>query len=173
LKVWDAFVRIAHWTLVLSVAAAWFTRGGIHEAIGYAALGVIVLRAAWGFAGSRYARFSQFVRGPRATLDYAKAVAAGRAPRYLGHNPLGAWMVVALLVTVALTAASGWLSVTDRYWGVAWVQETHEALADLMLVLVVLHVLGVLQASHRHRESLVAAMVTGRKPAVRAGDVLE
>ena len=173
MKVWDAFVRVAHWALVLCIAAAWFTRGGIHETIGYAALAVVTLRTGWGFVGSSYARFSQFVRTPRATLDYARAVAAARAPRYIGHNPLGGWMVVALLATVALTAASGWLSVTDRYWGVAWVQDAHEALADVLVLLVALHLGGVLHASHRHRESLVAAMVTGRKPAPRAGDVLE
>jgi cytochrome b len=173
LKVWDAFLRAAHWTLVLCVAAAWFTRGGIHEILGYVALAVVTLRVVWGFIGPRYARFAQFVRGPAPTLDYARAVAAGRAPRYLGHNPLGGWMVVALLVTVAVTAASGWLSVTDRYWGVAWVQDGHEALADVMAILVALHIGGVLHASHRHRENLVAAMVTGRKRAPRAGDVLE
>lgn len=173
MKVWDAFVRVAHWTLVLGIAATWFTRGGIHEAIGYIALAVVAGRTAWGFIGPRHARFSQFVRAPRVTLDYARAVAAGRAPRYIGHNPLGGWMVVALLAAVALTAASGWLSVTDRFWGVAWVQDTHEALADLMLLLVAVHVGGVLHASHRQRESLVAAMVTGRKPGPRPGDVLE
>jgi cytochrome b len=173
LKVWDAFVRAAHWALVLSIAAAWFTRGARHEIIGYAALAVVALRVAWGFIGPRYARFAQFVRAPRATLDYSRALAAGRAPRYIGHNPLGGWMVVALLASVALTAASGWLSVTDRYWGVAWVQDVHEALADAMVFLVALHLAGVAHSSRRHRESLVAAMVTGRKRAPRAGDVLE
>jgi cytochrome b len=172
-KVWDAFVRLAHWTLVASLAAAWFTRLEIHQWIGYAALAVVAMRAAWGFVGPRYARFSQFVRAPCATLEYARAVADGRAPRYIGHNPLGGWMVLALLATVALTAATGWLSVTDRYWGVAWVQDGHEALANLLLVLATLHVAGVMHAGHRQRESLVGAMVTGRKAAARPGDVLE
>jgi cytochrome b len=171
LQVWDAFVRIAHWTLVTCLIAAWFTRREVHEWIGYAAGAVVALRILWGFVGSRHARFSQFVRAPAATLAYARAVAAGCAPRYLGHNPLGAWMIVALLAVVALTAASGWLSVTERYWGVAWVQDTHEALADVLVALVALHLAGVAHASLRHRENLVRAMFTGRKPPPGSGDV--
>jgi cytochrome b len=172
-RVWDALVRTAHWTLVACVLAAWFTRESLHEWLGYAALAVVVLRIAWGFAGPRYARFKQFVRAPAPTLSYARALAAGRAPRYLGHNPLGAWMIVALLATAGLTGASGWLSVTDRYWGIAWVQDTHEALADALAVLAIVHVAGIAYMSLRHRENLVAAMVTGRKRAPRPGDVLE
>src|SRR5205814_3455273 len=68
-------------------------RQAAHEWIGYAALAVVALRAAWGFMGPRYSRFGQFVRSPAKTLAYVKAVAAGREPRYLGHNPLGGWMV--------------------------------------------------------------------------------
>jgi len=172
-RVWDALVRVAHWTLVACIAAAWFTNGALHDALGYAALAVLAVRLAWGWLGPRYARFSQFVLGPARTLAYAKAFAEHREPRYLGHNPLGGWMIVALLGTVALTAGSGWLSSTDRFWGVAWLQETHAALADALLVLVGLHLGGVLYASLRHRENLVGAMLTGRKRAPRPGDVLE
>jgi len=172
-KVWDAFVRVAHWMLVATVLAAWFTRRELHEWLGYGALAVVALRIAWGFIGSRYARFSQFVRRPALTLAYAGRVASGREPRYLGHNPLGAWMVVALLAAVALTALSGWLSVTERYWGVAWVQETHEACADLLAGLALLHLVGVAYTSVRHRENLVRAMLTGSKAPPRAGDVFE
>ena len=173
MKVWDAFVRVAHWTLVAAVLAAWFTRQAAHEWIGYAALAVVALRAAWGFMGPRYSRFGQFVRSPAKTLAYVKTVAAGREPRYLGHNPLGGWMVVALLIAVALTGLTGWVSVTDRYWGVEWVQETHEACANLLAGLVFLHVGGVGYTSLRHRENLVRAMLSGSKPPPRPGDVFE
>ncbi|HUQ75267.1 MAG TPA: cytochrome b/b6 domain-containing protein, partial [Burkholderiales bacterium] len=135
MPVWDAFVRAAHWTLAICIVAAWLTRREVHEWAGYTAGALVALRILWGFVGSRYARFSQFVRPPAATLAYARAVAAGRAPRYLGHNPLGGWMIVALLAGVILTVASGWLSVTERYWGVAWVQGAHEALADVLAAL--------------------------------------
>lgn len=173
MRVWDAFVRAAHWTLVACVVAAWFTRDALHEWSGYAALAVVAVRSVWGFVGSRYARFAQFVRPPAQTLAYTRALAAGRAPRHLGHNPLGAWMIVALLATAALAAASGWLSVTDRYWGIAWVRDTHEALADMLAILALVHVAGIAYMSRRHGENLAAAMVTGRKRAPRPGDVLE
>ena len=173
MRVWDALVRAAHWTLVACVLAAWFTRDELHEWLGYAALAVVAVRIVWGFVGSRYARFAQFVRPPAQTLAYTRALAARRAPRHLGHNPLGAWMIVVLLATAALTAASGWLSVTDRYWGIAWVQDTHAALADALALLAIVHVAGIAYMSRLHRENLVAAMVSGRKRAPRAGDVLE
>ncbi len=173
MPVWDAFVRAAHWTLVACVAAAWFTRGARHEWIGYAALAVVFLRFAWGFAGPRYARFAQFLRSPRATLGYACSLTRGAEPRYLGHNPLGGWMIVALLASVAAAGATGWLASTDRFWGVEWVQELHEACADALLWLAGLHVAGVAFTSVRQRENLVRAMLTGRKAPPRAGDVFE
>lgn len=171
MKVWDLLVRAAHWSLVAAVAGAWFTGEALHEWLGYAALGIVALRIVWGVIGSEYARFRQFVLGPAATLAYARAFAAGVAPRYLGHNPLGGWMIVVLLGTVALTCASGWLSITDRFWGVAWVQDTHAFLADALVALAAVHVAGVIHASLRHRENLVGAMVTGHKPPTRPGDV--
>ncbi len=167
-RVWDPLVRIGHWSLVASVAAAWFTRegGGIwHEWIGYAALAIVAVRVVWGLAGPHYARFTQFVRSPPATLRYASQVVKGSEPRHLGHNPLGGWSIVLLLAAVTLVSLSGWLYTTDKYWGVEWVGELHEALTHVLLVLVALHVGGVALASYRHRENLVAAMLHGRKRA--------
>ena len=172
MKVWDPLVRVAHWSLVAAVVAAWFTKEALHEWIGYAALGIVALRIAWGWTGPRYARFREFVLGPAATVAYAKAVAARTEQRHLGHNPLGGWMIVALLATVALTCASGWLSVTDQFWGVAWVQDTHEFLADALVAFAGLHVAGVVYTSLRQRENLPAAMVTGRKRPPQPGDVV-
>jgi cytochrome b len=171
LKVWDPFVRAAHWCLVASIAGAWFTSKALHEWLGYGALGIVVLRIVWGAVGPRYARWPQFVLGPGATIAYARAFVARVEPRYLGHNPLGGWMIVALLGTVVLTCASGWLSITDRFWGVAWLQDTHAFLADALLALAGLHLAGVIYTSLRHRENLPLAMVTGRKAPPRPGDV--
>ena len=173
MRVWDAFVRVAHWTLVACVSAAWFARGVPHEWLGYAALAVVVLRVLWGFAGPASARFSRFVRGPSPTAAYAGRVFARREERHVGHNPLGGWMIVALLTTVMLVSASGWLAITDRYWGVEWVQDLHQWLADLLLALAALHVAGVAYSSLRHGENLVGAMITGRKRPPAAGDVFE
>ena len=178
MRVWDPLVRIAHWALAASVLAAWITADieleaarRAHEWLGYAALALVALRLVWGAIGPRYARFGQFVRSPARTFSYARAVIALTEPRYIGHNPLGGWMVVALLAMAAAAGLSGWLSVTDRFWGVEWVQELHEALADGLLALIGLHVAGVAFTSLRQRENLVRAMLTGRKPAPRPGDL--
>ena len=106
MKVWDPFVRVAHWSLVASIVAAWFTKEALHEWLGYAALGIVALRLVWGGIGPRYARFRQFVLDPAATLAYARAVAARAEVRYLGHNPLGGWMIVALIESQPLAHVS-------------------------------------------------------------------
>jgi len=166
LRVWDPAVRIGHWMLVASVAAAWLTKTGWeawHERTGYVALAIVALRAVWGFVGPVRARFSDFAVAPSTGFAYAWAMLARREPRHLGHNPLGGWMVIALLGVVMLVGVTGWLYTTDRFWGVEWVAELHEVLTDLLLILVALHVAGVLYASYRHRENLIAAMMHGRK----------
>lgn len=167
-RVWDPLVRIGHWTLALAVAVAWLTHEGpafVHDNAGYLALAIVALRTVWGFVGPERARFADFVRGPRATLAYARAFLEGRAPRHLGHNPLGGWMILVLLATVALTGLSGWLLTTDAFWGSEPVERVHDLAADLLLLLIPLHVVGVILASLRFRENLVLAMFTGRKRA--------
>lgn len=165
-RVWDLAVRSGHWLLVAAVATTWLTQEGwrtLHENVGYVALAIVAWRVLWGFVGSQHARIADFIRGPRATLRYARQLLAGSAPRHLGHNPLGGWMALVLLALVAATGASGWLYTTDRYWGVEWVEELHDALSDALMIAVTLHVLGAVAMSWRHRENLVAAMVHGWK----------
>ena len=165
-SVWDLAVRVLHWSLVLTVAAAWLTRhspGRWHEWLGYATLAIVMARVTWGFRGSRYARFADFVRPLSVTAAYGRDVVAGREARFIGHNPLGGWMVLALLTMVALVGFTGWLYTTDRFWGIAWVEDLHKALSDVLFAFVALHILGVLFTSRRHREDLVAAMLHGRK----------
>jgi cytochrome b len=167
-RVWDRLVRVLHWGLVLSLMASWlgtFAVAGVHQPAGYLALAIVLLRLLWGAVGSRHARFAQFVRGPRATWAYLRAVLQRREPRHLGHNPLGACMVLALLANVAGLALSGWLYATDRFWGDATVEAWHVALAWTLLALVLLHLAGVLFTSLRQRENLVAAMFSGDKAA--------
>ncbi len=164
--VWDALVRVLHWSLVLTVAAAWLTRhspGRWHEWLGYATLAIVAARTTWGFIGSGHARFDSFMRPAAATVAYVRAIFSRQEARSVGHNPLGAWMVIALLTMVALVGLTGWLYTTDRYWGVAWVEELHSTLSDILFLLVALHVLGVVFTSARHRENLVASMLHGRK----------
>ncbi len=172
--VWDRLVRACHWLLAVGIAAAWLTRHGggkWHEWLGYAVLAVVAVRIAWGFAGSRYARFRHFVRAPAGTLRYAASVLAGREPRHVGHNPLGGWMIVALLATSALACITGWAYTTDAFWGDERVEFLHWLASVAVLVLVPLHVIGVIVASVRHRESLAGAMVHGRKRAAAGDDI--
>lgn len=175
IRAWDRFVRVAHWSLVIIVAGTWLTEdsGAIHEWLGYAALAIVLARLAWGLVGTHYARFSQFVRSPATTLHYARQVWAHAEPRHIGHNPLGAYMIVLLVTMVILVSGSGWLYTTDAFWGVEWVEELHEGLADALLWLIALHVAGVAFSSLRHRENLVAAMFHGRKRAPEGSDVVD
>lgn len=172
--VWDRAVRVLHWALVGSVAlAALGTVAvfGAHRPAGYVALAVVALRVLWGGVGPRDARFGRFVRAPRAVLRYALAVVQHREPRYLGHNPLGGWMVVALLGCIAGLALTGWLYTTDALWGDERVERMHRALAWTLLGLVGAHLAGVLFTSIRQRENLVAAMLDGRKRAPVGDDI--
>lgn len=171
-KVWDPLVRASHWLLVVCVALTWVSGEGgkaWHEVSGYLACAIISVRIIWGFVGpryarnARYARFAEFVRTPSVTFAYGLRVLAGNEPRYLGHNPLGGWMIVLLLTCIALTGFTGWLYTTDRFWGVEWVGELHEGLAIALLCLIATHIAGVVLASKRHGENLAAAMLHGRK----------
>ena len=174
IEVWDAPVRLLHWGLVAAVALLWWSghdTGVLHEYTGYVAIALLLTRLVWGFCGSRYARFAQFVRGPHATLAYARAALAGRAPRHVGHNPLGGAMVLALLANLGALCATGWLYTTDLFWGYGWLARLHQALAWALLTLLVLHVGGMLWTGRQHRENLVRAMVTGEKAPPVGDDV--
>lgn len=170
-RVWDRAVRALHGSLVGGVALAGLSLvdalgvPGWHQPAGYAALAIVLARVVWGFVGRGPARFAHFVRGPRATLGYLRLLLRRREPRMLGHNPLGAWMVLALMACVSALAFTGWLYTTDMFWGSEAVEDLHRALAWALLVLVALHVAGVIATGLRHRENLVAAMLHGRKAA--------
>lgn len=173
-KVWDPLVRIFHWSMAASFLVAWLTADeweALHLWAGYAAAALVAFRLLWGLVGPRYARFTQFVRGPAAVRDHLAALLRGRERRHLGHNPAGGAMILGLLAGLAGLCLTGWLGTTDAFWGVEWLEETHEVLANLLLVLVGLHVAGVLVASLGQRENLVRAMITGRKRPAGPGDV--
>jgi len=165
-RVWDPVVRLFHWSLVVAFVVAWFTGDELkelHEAAGYTIVGLLVVRLIWGFVGTSHARFADFVHRPSTVVGYQDETVRLRAKRYLGHNPAGGMMVLALLLMLTATAATGIMTTTDAFWGVRWVEEAHEFAANLTVVLVGLHLAGVLVASAEHRENLVRAMITGRK----------
>ena len=109
-KVWDPLVRLFHWSLVAAFAIAWLTgddESRLHELAGYAVIALVLVRIVWGLIGTRYARFSDFVHRPSAVLGYAREMLIGKPKRYLGHNPLGGVMILALLVSLLATGVSG------------------------------------------------------------------
>ena len=174
IRVWDPFVRAFHWTLVISFLVCWFSAQvweDLHAWAGCVAGTLALARVVWGFVGGGYARFSQFVRAPRVVLAYLGAIARGSEARFLGHNPAGGAMIVALLAVVAATVASGYALTTDALWGSAAAQHLHSLIAHGLALLVLAHLAGVALASLRHRENLVGAMIFGKKRAPTPEDV--
>lgn len=164
--VWDAPTRVFHWLLALSFAGAYLTAENdalrlVHVTLGYTMGGLVVFRLAWGLLGTRYARFSSFVRGPRPVMDYLRALVSGHPQHHVGHNPAGALAIVGLLGATVPLVATGWMVYHDM--AASWSEELHEGIANAMLALVVLHVAAVLASSWLHRENLIAAMLHGRK----------
>lgn len=167
-RVWDIVVRLFHWTVVTGCVLNLFILedGGLaHEVVGYTVAGALALRLIWGFIGTRYARFADFVPTPKRFASYMAALAKGREPRSLGHNPAGAVMMLALMALLAGVSISGWMMGLDAFWGDEWVEELHETFANSIMVLAFLHAAAALFESWRHSENLVWSMVTGRKRA--------
>jgi cytochrome b len=164
-KVWDPLVRVFHWTLVSAVSGAWLFQSprDTHRLLGNIAAGAIAVRLVWGLVGPGHARFRDFVPGPGRLISYFNDIRLGRERRYLGHNPAGGAMVVALIVTIAAICTTGWMMGLPDWRGLDWLEELHGSIADMLVVLVTLHVSGVVWESWRHRENLVAAMITGWK----------
>ncbi len=170
IKVWDPFVRVFHWSLVAVYAAAWITADEwdrAHEIAGYAILVLVGLRIIWGLVGSRHALFSDFIYKPATVIRYLKDVVLMRARRFVGHNPVGGVMVLAMIFSLVAVSATGVMMTLDTLWGKAWVEDLHEVAANLTLGLVFMHITGVLIASIQHRENLIRSMFTGLK---RKGD---
>lgn len=173
-RVWDAFVRVFHWCLVISFFTAWWAGDDdetLHLVAGYAAFALVALRLVWGIVGTGYARFRQFVRAPSTVSSYLADIATGREVRYVGHNPAGGAMIILLLVVLTGICVTGWLLTTDMFWGTVTMEIIHEALTNIALGLIAIHVSGVALASLRHRENLVIAMITGRKRPPEGSDV--
>jgi len=195
-RAWDLPTRLFHWTLVGLIVSAWISYeyaeaiGDVdlvwHRWNGLAALTLIVWRTLWGFAGSSTARFSSFLRAPGAALSYARALVGGHLPRYLGHNPLGAHMVLALLAAVAAQGSLGLFAVDDNdltggplhrlvsdatnKWATRWHAWSFEY---VILTLAAVHIAANVLYGLVKKEPLIRAMITGEKPAGDYEDAAE
>jgi cytochrome b len=173
ITVWDLATRIFHWSFAAVVVIAFATQEAegsvlwIHATTGTALIGFVVFRLVWGIIGSRYVLFADFVRGPAEVKQYTTRLFSFRAPYVAGHNPLGGWMVLALLAVVTLASLSGMTLSEDGYVGplahLGSVGHLHEALGSFVMVLVGAHVVGVLAHLVLSRENLVRARVSGVK----------
>jgi len=159
--VWDAAVRLLHWLLAGLVIFDMVQDDGgwTHRMVGYAAVVVVALRLAWSAFKPGFGGFEALKTSPTATLSYLRS----RAPRTLGHDPLGLWMIWLLWSLVLLLGLTGWMSHLDAFWGDETVRKVHEWLADAILVAVGLHVVGVAVMGWHWGENLVAAMFSGWK----------
>jgi cytochrome b len=189
-RVWDIPVRVFHWLLVALIVVSFTTAqiGGnamrIHELSGFSILTLVLFRVLWGIFGSTYARFSDFVRHPRQAIEYAKSLRRGRSPFYAGHNPLGGWMVVALLLCLLVQTGTGLFANDDVMTEgplFDWVSKRtsdilsriHEVNFYVLLALITLHVAAALYYLWGKRDNLILPLLTGRKQVREAQDVPE
>ncbi|HXZ15489.1 MAG TPA: cytochrome b/b6 domain-containing protein [Roseiarcus sp.] len=168
IEVWDPLVRLFHWTVVAGCIVDLFVledgKAG-HRLIGYVVAAALAVRVVWGFLGSKHARFADFAPTPRKLGQYLKALLRREEPRYIGHNPAGAVLMLTLMGLLAAVSITGWLLTLDAYFGNEALEELHEGIADLILVLAGAHAAAAIYEGRRQKENLVWAMVTGRKRA--------
>jgi cytochrome b len=178
--VWDIPVRLFHWTTVILMVALYITAkvldGAIelHATIGRFVIILVLFRILWGIVGSSYARFSQFVRGPGAVMDYARSLLSSKSEFFIGHNPLGGWMVLVLLVVSLVQALLGLFANDDILFEAPlaylvsketsdYITGLHANLFNCFLVLVGLHIAAVIWHKLFKGEDLLWAMFTGYK----------
>ncbi|MET0986396.1 MAG: cytochrome b/b6 domain-containing protein [Steroidobacteraceae bacterium] len=176
--VWDLPARISHWLLVILITYSWRSAENgyleYHRYSGYALLGIVTFRVYWGFAGSSTARFANFIHGPARTWQYVRELWRKRQPEVVGHNPLGAWSILALLTLLAVQIGLGLFSVdvdglesgplsehvsfdTGRacaHW--------HERVFNVLLAFIGLHIAAVAYYWLAYRKNLVASMLHGK-----------
>ena len=122
-----------------------------------------MLRVLWGFIGTRHARFADFFPTPERVRRHVSGLLAGTAPHYVGHNPLGALMMLSLMALVLALGLTGYLQTTDSFWGEEWLEELHEGLAFTLLWLAGLHGAAAVVLGRLEHTNLVGAMITGIK----------
>ncbi len=178
--VWDIAIRLFHWALVVLMIVLIVTGklGGNwlewHQLAGYAVLALIIFRIVWGFVGSYHARFINFVHGPRTVVSYIKSIFRKTPVRYAGHNPLGAWSTLVLLAVTLVQAVTGLFSNDDVMLEGPfaakvskeisdWLTGLHKWNANLLFILIGIHLLAILFYIVIKKEQLIKPMITGKK----------
>lgn len=181
-KTWDPVTRLWHWVLVLSVSVGWsfgkfmsFDTIQWHFYLGYLILGLMLFRYLWGFVGPEPVRYRAILPTPRVTLDYLKHVGRREPSGAAGHNPLGSLSVIAMLVAITAQGITGLFIESDDFFEygplAGYVSEAtvnrltwwHHFNADIILILVVLHVAALLFYLLWKQENLIKPMISGRK----------
>ena len=180
IKIWDIPTRIFHWLLVIFVFFSFIT-GKIgatamkyHELSGFAVLSLVVFRLVWGFVGGQQSRFSAFVKGPATVFGYAASLLRNDSAHYIGHNPLGGWSIIAMLMSLLLQTGTGLFANDDiltegpLYHLVS--KQTSDCLTGLhhlnqkvLIVLIALHISAIMFYLIAKRENLLKPMITGKK----------
>lgn len=178
IRLWDIPTRVFHWLLAILFVVSFYTGENgpieIHEISGITILTLVLYRILWGIFGSTSARFAGFVRGPRAVLRYVGALLRRDPPHVAGHNPLGGWVVMVMLLALAVQASLGLFANDDiLYDGPLAYMVTkdtsdmltgfHHELFEIILVVVIIHVVAVVGYLLVFRENLIRPMLTGRK----------
>jgi len=180
IRVWDWPIRLFHWLLAALFITSWGSAeiGGnamqYHLWSGYAVLGLVLFRVLWGVVGSETARFAHFMRGPSAVLAYTRSWFKPDYHAALGHNPLGGWSVIALLLAIVFQALTGLFSNDDiANEGPLYhlvnkgtsdlISQTHRVAFYALLTLVTLHLLAIVLYSVKQGENLLKPMLTGNK----------
>jgi len=184
--IWDLPLRLFHWSLLACVAVAaisgyfleeWFLN--IHAIAGYIIAGLLIFRLIWGIVGSTYSQFRQFPLALSGVIAHTKDLLSFKSKSHAGHNPIGAWMIVFLLITLSLITLSGLILYGAQehkgpfasFLTYSWAdgaEEIHEILAGFLMVLIAIHVTGVLVETKLFKHPVIKAMITGRKQADQA-----
>ena len=164
--IWDLPVRAIHWLLVICFIGAYLTAELdslrlLHVTLGYTLAALLVIRIIWGFIGTKYARFTSFIKGPEETWKYLVSLFQAKPQQLKGHNHLGTLAILGLMFLGLVVSFTGWCALHQV--GGEWNEELHKTIAEGMLVLVGLHVLSIFAASFLHHENLFKAMVNGFK----------
>lgn len=178
-RVWDPWVRLTHWSLVLLVPALWLTaeKGflSVHRTLGEVVVGLLLFRIYWGFAGSETARFASFVKGPGAVVAYLKGLGSKTAGHAVGHNAAGGWSILLMLLAIGVQVSLG-LVAQDKdgltvsplthlvpYAASEAAREWHERVFFAIVAVVSLHVAAIVYYAFAKRENLVRPMIWGWK----------